>query len=611
MKRCHDNWLNATQILKIAELDKPRRTRILEKFAQKGLHEKIQGGCGKYQGTWVPSERAVELAHEYNVFDLIQPLIEYSGSAFMPMSTFTPQSNRKPTEAYRRNSPVKKSFSRPSHSLLYPYTSSNNMTSTSRMSGIHDALSLQSDFTRSPGMPSDSFTGSLHDIKASPFSSNNYVQSLLDYFLLPNTTQPPDFVYDRPSDWDVNAGIDEDGHTALHWAAAMGNLEMMHALLQAGANVVAVNYLQQTSLMRCVMFTMNYDLQTFEVVSELLQSAICMNDSFGQTVFHHIALLASSKSKMEAARYYMDILLQNLTATQSVDVAAQIINLQDDHGDTALLICARNGAKKCARLLLSFYASSSIPNNQGQYPTDFLSSKDMSFPENDDSPLNSKIEDNLIDNLKYPQSLDDHLSSKKPISYFSNKLTHQTLPNVFTQLSELSKCHEASLAEKQLTYNLAMEALEQTVRETETCQRLWNECTNNDENYLVNQREDLIHQCKKFLHTLKTARYYLETVQLHQLKKYVTYFSQIWSTDELADISETKNLVGHDTKTNRSSLSSKHEVDLFTAENEAAREKLVEQLCSLQAQRKQKINEILNLLSMGMYNTINTDQSGS
>lgn len=50
MKRCHDNWLNATQILKIAELDKPRRTRILEKFAQKGLHEKIQGGCGKYQG---------------------------------------------------------------------------------------------------------------------------------------------------------------------------------------------------------------------------------------------------------------------------------------------------------------------------------------------------------------------------------------------------------------------------------------------------------------------------------------------------------------------------------------------------------------------------------
>lgn len=50
MRRRSDNWLNATQILKVVGLDKPQRTRILERDIQKGVHEKVQGGYGKYQG---------------------------------------------------------------------------------------------------------------------------------------------------------------------------------------------------------------------------------------------------------------------------------------------------------------------------------------------------------------------------------------------------------------------------------------------------------------------------------------------------------------------------------------------------------------------------------
>lgn len=50
MRRRHDDYINATHILKVAEYDKPARTRILEREVQKGVHEKIQGGYGKYQG---------------------------------------------------------------------------------------------------------------------------------------------------------------------------------------------------------------------------------------------------------------------------------------------------------------------------------------------------------------------------------------------------------------------------------------------------------------------------------------------------------------------------------------------------------------------------------
>ena len=52
MRRKADGWLNATQILKVAGFDKPQRTRVLERDVQKGIHEKVQGGYGKYQGEY-------------------------------------------------------------------------------------------------------------------------------------------------------------------------------------------------------------------------------------------------------------------------------------------------------------------------------------------------------------------------------------------------------------------------------------------------------------------------------------------------------------------------------------------------------------------------------
>lgn len=52
MRRRQDSWLNATQILKVAGVEKGKRTKILEKDIAQGVHEKVQGGYGRYQGTW-------------------------------------------------------------------------------------------------------------------------------------------------------------------------------------------------------------------------------------------------------------------------------------------------------------------------------------------------------------------------------------------------------------------------------------------------------------------------------------------------------------------------------------------------------------------------------
>src|SRR5258708_21436497 len=55
MRRRGGSYVNAAQILKVAGVDKGRRTKILEKEILPGKHEIVQGGYGKYQGTWYVS----------------------------------------------------------------------------------------------------------------------------------------------------------------------------------------------------------------------------------------------------------------------------------------------------------------------------------------------------------------------------------------------------------------------------------------------------------------------------------------------------------------------------------------------------------------------------
>ncbi|KAL8825735.1 MAG: hypothetical protein Q9170_007679 [Blastenia crenularia] len=77
MRRRSDSWLNATQILKVAGIDKGKRTKVLEKEILLGEHEKVQGGYGKYQGTWINYYRGVDFCRQYGVADLLRPLLEY------------------------------------------------------------------------------------------------------------------------------------------------------------------------------------------------------------------------------------------------------------------------------------------------------------------------------------------------------------------------------------------------------------------------------------------------------------------------------------------------------------------------------------------------------
>ena len=196
-----------------------------------------------------------------------------------------------------------------------------------------------------------------------------YGDIILEYFIS-DSTSIPSILISPPSDFDANMAIDDDGHTALHWACAMGRVRVVKLLLTAGADIFKVNKAGQTPLMRSVMFANNYDVRKFPELYELLHRSTLNIDNFNRTIFHHVVDLAMSKGKTHAARYYMETLLNRLS--DFPQELADIINFQDEDGETALTLAARCRSKRLVKLLLDHGADPKIRNADQKTTEDYI-----------------------------------------------------------------------------------------------------------------------------------------------------------------------------------------------------------------------------------------------
>ncbi|KAI5122126.1 hypothetical protein M0805_000774 [Coniferiporia weirii] len=410
MRRKSDGWLNATQILKVAGFDKPQRTRVLERDVQKGEHEKVQGGYGKYQGTWIPLDRSLELAKQYNCEILLRPIIDFQPDSKSPppapKHVVAPVPGRQPvrkgpegaTQSARaaRRGPVPKPLpvedeaslngSEDGSATPSPSESSSTSPTPSPIRETPDHTAYDSD-TRDGGVGGSGYTRRAVSPRRRPRQRDrydnasdsgddansshgpNYCDEILEYFIS-DSSQVPEFLVKPPKDFDPNMAIDDDGHTALHWASAMGRIRVVKLLLTAGADIFKVNKSGQTALMRSVMFANNYDVRKFPELYELLHRSTLNIDNYNRTVFHHIVDVAMSKGKTHAARYYLETILQRLS--EYPKELADIINFQDEDGETALTMAARCRSKRLVKLLIDHGADPKITNRDSKSTEDYI-----------------------------------------------------------------------------------------------------------------------------------------------------------------------------------------------------------------------------------------------
>ncbi|KAJ3030776.1 transcriptional regulator swi6 [Rhizophlyctis rosea] len=362
MRRKSDSWLNATQILKVAQIEKGKRTKILEKEIMTGQHEKVQGGYGKYQGTWVPFGRGVEIARQYNVENLLQPLIDFEPppEGHEDMTPTKEQVNAAQKEMMRKSGVgMKKEEPRIKRKK---YDSVLELTPNAEGRSVSPDVEVLSR-DGSPGRKRQR----LDDGFANP---TRHRAAIMQMFVETDPDYKPDLLTRPPPDLDVNIVIDDLGHTCVHWAAALARMSILRLLVERGADVRRPNNLGESALMRSVLVTNNYDSQTFMDLLDYLHPSITHIDSKGRTVLHHIATTAGMKGRSQASRYYMECTLEWI-ARRMDGAFSSLVNIRDKEGNTALNIAARIGNRNLMIQLLDVGADPLLPNFCHLKPADF------------------------------------------------------------------------------------------------------------------------------------------------------------------------------------------------------------------------------------------------
>lgn len=359
-----------------------------------------------------------------------------------------------------------------------------------------------------------------------------WANELLDYFMLAQGPDSTD-VYPTPDRiTDLNRAIDEKGHTAMQWAAAMGDMNVVRDLLQRGALMDKASHNGETPFMRAVMFTNNYDKNSMKQLARCLMKTIACRDSCNSSVFHHIVATTSSKSKYACARYYIVTILEHMKKDyRSSDIAA-VLNQQDQNGDTAVLIAARMGARKCVRKLLDEGARSDIPNNTGEvasYYIDLLNERRRqrqhlqpaiasSSPVQRSSSLNGHSAFDMRPGLDGTNNGTPTKHLQRSYRSEAANLLSMQLPTLISSRTEaLAAEFEKELTEQESTVNEGKRALQARREDVERLRREWDATTAGTGEMDMTAGDDAV------------------DMELSQLEDEVKYLLQDNLLDELAD----------------------------------------------------------------------------
>ncbi|WBW71999.1 DNA-binding transcription factor, MBF transcription factor complex subunit Cdc10 [Schizosaccharomyces osmophilus] len=431
LRRCSDSHFNISQILRLAGTNSLENAAELDEIIENGEYENVDIKDPHVDGVWVPFGKAVSTAKKYGVYDMLQSLISFNLDLF-PKSAKNSEHPEKETQAaYLSNRlPLRNHNHNNLSKVGKPSISSNNAGTLSSPSFLNkqeqkigkrsNMYLLDSSSITTPEngskrhklhSPDNSYpapfpsayvpstqqemhlkkeklefsisfstlTASLPPLDQNVMHDYNTSKDVLTSIFLDLNNSDIKFVESKLTDLlDLDVPIDELGHAALHWAAALAKMPLLNVLISRKANSLRGNLTGETALMRSVMVTNHLNQSSFHELLNLLYPSLNCIDHAGRTVVHHICLTAGIKGRGSAARYYLETLLKWADAHAAPsngytneEFIKKYLNYQDKNGDTAVNIAARIGNKTVVDILLQAGASKSIPNRAGLTVYDF------------------------------------------------------------------------------------------------------------------------------------------------------------------------------------------------------------------------------------------------
>lgn len=316
--------------------------------------------------TWlsrIPLEKGREVAERYGVLELLLPILDFDPSNLndnqIPTkdevrSTLRAQSSQNNEQtpyllaspalspAMSMDSPASPYASSPSSTGYYSSLPMTRPSPQEDQPNHHPRKKQKTVQTVAP-RPEPPQTTILQD-------PNRQRTFLMNLFLTEDTFEASDWLKEKiPRGLDLNIPIDDQGHTALHWAASLGRIKTLELLISGGADIRRTNASGETPLMRCVMMTNAYNVHCFPRILDNLYDSLMVTDNKKRSILHHISLTAGIPGRCSAAIHYLSSVVN---ATRDFEQAQTLYSMRDFNGDTAFDLAKKSGCKQIVDIFL-------------------------------------------------------------------------------------------------------------------------------------------------------------------------------------------------------------------------------------------------------------------
>lgn len=198
------------------------------------------------------------------------------------------------------------------------------------------------------------------------------------------------YTFRYPKTVDPNFVIDEEGNTALHWAAAQGNIALAKYLIdELKTDPFKCNSKGMNCLSKALFFDNNFKSNIFSGLLTLLANCLVVQDVNGKLPLHYIIELCSSKVKnINVSIYYLDLIIKFLSIEFDVPYSKDehtgqmnyskrsfikmALNCQDLNGNTPLHLAAMNANFDIYNIFITLGGHPATPNNMNQTPYHIL-----------------------------------------------------------------------------------------------------------------------------------------------------------------------------------------------------------------------------------------------
>lgn len=551
LRRVQDSYVNVTQLLdilvKLGHFNNNQLTNYLSNEilnnSQYLATSSANGDTTKYndlrssklsvlKGLWIPYDKAVNLAIKFDIYEFVKKLFLIDVHDFddLPKLTSSPSTSQKrglfdddDIDGHEQADSIMGSPSK--KQKLSKLNGDSNKDSPANEN--HELLqkinkqNINYPFTLPPVIISDKNLDliSLVKLKFSEVFKQDDNDGKISFEEIKSAFQPVLVEFSSPFESlaTIDVPLDNEGKTALHFAATLGSLNLVSSFIKLGlCSPIRGSNSGESPLISLLQVTNSMERGTFQdILNEWLWPNLWLFDNNKKSFLHYL-ILQASKNYKNAKFYTVNILewiLSNDTYGNDSNsknkrlfkFVSTVINTQDTVDDnTPLHLAAEHELKWFVNILIELGADVNIANKMGVKPIDFDIVNEVILEQrkkySDDSNF-TIVKDEVTPPINSEDDLNDYITelAHTSIQFLEKSKEFKALGDEDDQITSSQQISKESIINTPAN-NLLSNKIFQSIQDLLTN-------TNTEYESIINSKKQQIRDLNKELHdsTLITA----------------------------------------------------------------------------------------------------------